>query len=64
MDASSIHKAKLLAAVICRVADYHAAASTPTKTDAELQRKADFMVNAEQRVAVALENMIDEGVLE
>lgn len=64
MDQDTITKAKLLAAAICRMVDYHAVASIPTKTDAELQRKAELMVGAEQRVAVALENAIDKGALD
>lgn len=60
MDEATIIKAKLIAAVLCRAIDYYAAASTSTKTDTDLQRKAEYMEGAERRIAVAVENMLDE----
>jgi hypothetical protein len=68
MDATSIHKAKLLAAAICRVADYHALAQLralpPAKGGPDKKTLDEVLDSAERSVAVALENMIDSGALE
>lgn len=66
MDATSIQKAKLLAAVICRVVDYHtmstAAQNAPKGTSRETIMEG--LASGERAVAVALENCIDQGALE
>lgn len=65
MKEDDIKKAGLIAAVICRVVDYHATVSTvinaPKGASAAATRAV--IVDAERSVAVALENMFAVGAL-
>jgi hypothetical protein len=70
---NDITKAKLIAAVLCRVVDYHAATQksiiVPGKqrggiTLEEVPAAPTALELAEARVAVAIENVLDAGALE
>lgn len=66
MDEETIKKAPLMAAVLCRVVDYHsvstAAMNAPKGTSRE--QISEALSTSERVVAVALENLIDDGALE
>lgn len=66
MDEDTIKKASLMAAVVCRVVDYYsvskAAMNAPKGTSRE--QINDALSTGERAVAVALENLIDQGALE
>jgi hypothetical protein len=61
MDQTSIHKARLLTEVVCRSIDYYMAAA---KAAQNLQVTHAQVNGAEDRLAVALESLIDSGVME
>lgn len=60
MDEETIMRAKLFAAVICRVVDYHALRNCKHRVPP--QEAFDALNHAEQRVAVAIENALDAGL--
>lgn len=66
MKEDDIKKAALIAAVICRVIDYHATVnamnSAPKGTSAAASRA--LIVDVERTVAVAVENLLDAGALD
>lgn len=66
MDEETIKNAGLIAAVICRVVDYHNVMhATLMRANAKKDVDAGMpsIENAERKVAVAIENVIDAGAL-
>lgn len=69
MDEETIKNAGIIAAVICRVVDYHAATAAAGRVlnDKTPQQTVDKIVEglhgSERAVAVAIENAIDAGAL-
>lgn len=60
MDEATIVKAKLLAAVICRVVDYYTLSTARTNAPKGMNQEAiaETMATSERAVAVALENFL------
>lgn len=66
MDEETIKKASLMAAVLCRVVDYHSVSTASQNAPKGTSREqiAEALSTSERAVAVALENLIDDGALE
>lgn len=62
MDEETIIKAKCIAAVLCRVVDYHAVVSALLGSGESAETVRLLTDMQEQKVAVAIEHLIDAEV--